>query len=226
MLTRWHILHWNWQKGSFFAQNRPLAEWQTTQWDLESKDSYKLFEWCIITLFFLPLCAVCHPARCFFVPCDCSVQRAHCQMPDYFDWAVLPLWIQCFLVHCEYSWCNIRNDPINAIQQLFSCYSAAPLNVPVMCLDGFQIKGLQKGNNCSCKQLEYINSYSCLVPFSTDSLWSHTEWAWVMGNWSFWYKLFWWNLKHWNYIKILITSSIVCTWTRKTLILGWIFFVP
>ena len=127
--------------------------------------------------------------------------------------------MKCLSVHCEYPWCNIRNDPINAIQKLFSCYSTAPLDVPVMCLDGFQIKGLQKGNKYSCKQLEYINSYSCLVPFSTDSLWSHTEWAWVMGNWSFWYKLFWWNLKHWNYIKILITSSIVCT-TRKTLIFG------
>lgn len=98
-----------------------------------------------------------HAARCFFVRCDRSTQRVHCQMMDYFGWAVLQLWIQCFLVHCEYSWCNIRNDPINAIQQLFSCYSAAPLNVPVMCLDGFQIKGLQKGNKYSCKQLEYIN---------------------------------------------------------------------
>ena len=70
MLTRCHILQWKWQKGPFFAQNRPLAGWQTTQWDLESKDSYKLFEWCIITLFSLPLCVVCHPARCFFVACS------------------------------------------------------------------------------------------------------------------------------------------------------------
>ena len=171
-------LDWNWQKGPFFAQNCPLAGWQTTQWELESKDSHKLFDWCIITLFFLSLCVVCHPERCFFVWCGRSMQRAHCQMMDYFDWAVLQLWIQCFLVHCEYSWCNIRNDPINAIQQLFSCYSTAPLNVPVMCLDGFQIKGLQNRNKYSCKQLEYIKPWPCLLPFSPSYMkWLVSEWV-------------------------------------------------
>ena len=116
-------------------------------------------------VFLAPLCRL-PSGEVFFVRCDRSMQRAHCQIMDYFGWAVLQLWIQCFLVHCEYSWCNIRNDPINAIQQLFSCYSAAPLNVPVMCRDGFQIKGLQNKNKYSCKQLEYIKSRPCLLPFS------------------------------------------------------------
>ena len=75
----------------FFAQNCPLAGWQTTQWDLESKDSYKFFERCIIALFSCPSVSFAIQQDAFLVPCDCSVQRAHCQMPYYFDWAVLQL---------------------------------------------------------------------------------------------------------------------------------------
>lgn len=36
------------------------------------------------------------------------------------------------------------------------------------------------------------------------------------GNWPFQHKSFQYNLKHWNNTKILITSSAVCAWKRKT----------
>ena len=67
-----------------------------------------------------------------------------------------------------------------------------------------QITPLNNASNLSCPGVSILYSFDCLLSTPQHMTQAH-------GNQSFRYKL-----KQWNYTKILITSSKICNWTRKT----------